>query len=160
MELEAPGEESESMNKHSSDTNELNSDDENEMLKSGSEDRNNDDDVGVPVDANTDEDDEDDDDDEAEERNDEAEVKILQAALAENPYVYDTHLALIKKLQKLCDLDRLRAAREHMSSRYPLSPEIWLSWLHDEMKLANTPDQRYAVTMLFERAVKDYNCKH
>ncbi|XP_043267085.1 squamous cell carcinoma antigen recognized by T-cells 3-like isoform X2 [Venturia canescens] len=54
------------------------------------------------------------------------------------------------------ELERLRTARENMSSKYPLSPDIWLSWLRDEIKLAMTLEQRDSVTMLCERAIKDY----
>ena len=37
--------------------------------------------------------------------------------------------------------------------------ELWLEWLKDEIPLACIPEQREKVTALFERAVKDYQCK-
>nr|XP_033338957.1 squamous cell carcinoma antigen recognized by T-cells 3-like [Megalopta genalis] len=98
------------------------------------------------------EDDDDDDDEDA----DEAEVKVLEASLVQTPYDYASHVALINKLQKMGELERLRAARENMSSKYPLSPDLWLSWMRDEIKLATTPEQRAEVVKLCERAVKDY----
>ncbi|XP_076641280.1 spliceosome associated factor 3, U4/U6 recycling protein [Halictus rubicundus] len=95
---------------------------------------------------------EEDDDEDA----DEAEVKVLEASLAQNPYEYASHVALINKLQKMGELERLRVARENMSSKYPLSPDLWLSWMRDEIKLATTSEQKAEVIKLCERAVKDY----
>ncbi|XP_017875823.1 squamous cell carcinoma antigen recognized by T-cells 3-like isoform X2 [Ceratina calcarata] len=100
--------------------------------------------------------DDDQDDEDDEEDADEAEVKILEATLAQNPYDYQTHRLLISKLEKMGELERLRAARENMSSRYPLDSSLWLSWMHDEIKLATTPEQKEEVVKLCERAVKDY----
>lgn len=93
-----------------------------------------------------------------EEGADEAEVKSLQAALTENPYDYASHVALINKLRTMGELDRLRIARDNMSNVYPLSAELWLSWMRDEIKLATTAEQKAEVTQLCERAVKDYMC--
>ncbi|XP_076281936.1 spliceosome associated factor 3, U4/U6 recycling protein [Lasioglossum baleicum] len=95
-------------------------------------------------------------DDDDEEDADEAEVKVLEASLAQNPYDYASHVALINKLQKMGELERLRVARENMSSKYPLSPDLWLSWMRDEIKLATTSEQKAEVIKLCERAVKDY----
>ncbi|XP_076181119.1 spliceosome associated factor 3, U4/U6 recycling protein [Ptiloglossa arizonensis] len=106
----------------------------------------------IADDDSADDQDEDDDEEDA----DEAEVKLLEASLAQNPYDYASHVALINKLQRMGELERLRAARENMSSKYPLSPELWLSWLHDEIKLATTPEQKAEIVNLCERAVKDY----
>ncbi|XP_076243028.1 spliceosome associated factor 3, U4/U6 recycling protein isoform X2 [Calliopsis andreniformis] len=97
-----------------------------------------------------------DENDEDDEDADEAEVKIFEASLAQNPYDYASHVALINKLQRMGELTRLRAAREDMSSKYPLSPELWLSWMRDEIKLATTSEQKAEVVKLCERAVKDY----
>ncbi|XP_029163172.1 LOW QUALITY PROTEIN: squamous cell carcinoma antigen recognized by T-cells 3-like [Nylanderia fulva] len=102
-------------------------------------------------------DDDDEDDDDEEEAADEAEVKSLQAILTENPYDYATHVALINKLHKMGELDRLRTARDNMSNMYPLSPDLWLSCIRDEIKLAVTPEQKAEVVKLCERAVKDYS---
>ena len=90
---------------------------------------------------------------------DEAEVKSLETMLAENPFDYASHIALINKLRKMGELERLRAARENMSEKYPLSPELWLEWIQDEIKLATTPEEKNIVIQLCERAVIDYLCK-
>ncbi|KZC14699.1 PREDICTED: squamous cell carcinoma antigen recognized by T-cells 3-like [Dufourea novaeangliae] len=94
--------------------------------------------------------------DDDEEDADEAELKVLETSLAQNPYDYTSHIAIIDKLQKMGELERLRAARENMSSKYPLSPELWSSWMRDEIKLATTPEEKAEVVNLCERAVKDY----
>ncbi|XP_020299615.1 squamous cell carcinoma antigen recognized by T-cells 3-like [Pseudomyrmex gracilis] len=96
------------------------------------------------------------DDSDDEEEADETEVKSLQTALTENPYDYATHVALINKLRTMGELDRLRVARNNMSNVYPLSPELWLSWIRDEIMLATTTEQKVEVTQLCDRAVKDY----
>lgn len=90
---------------------------------------------------------------------DKAIVSELRAKLSENPYDYVTHVALISKLQKMGELDDLRAAREDMSSKYPLSPDLWLPWIKEESNLATTDEQKAKVNELCERAVKDYLCK-
>ena len=37
--------------------------------------------------------------------------------------------------------------------------ELWLEWLKDEMPLECIPEQREKLISLFDRAVKDYQCK-
>ena len=37
--------------------------------------------------------------------------------------------------------------------------ELWSEWLKDEIPLACIPEQREKVKALFERAVKDYQCR-
>lgn len=119
------------------------------------------DESGIIDDAINEDDEEGDDEEEDDDENaDEAAVKMLETSLAQNPYDYSSHLALILKLQTMGELERLRTARENMSAKYPLSPDIWLSWLRDEIKLAMTLEQRNAVTKLCERAIKDYLCKN
>lgn len=108
---------------------------------------------------NNDDNDEEDNDDDVDDDVAEKEVKQLEAVLLENPYDYATHLLIISKLQSMGELDRLRLARENMSSKYPLSPELWLAWLRDEIKLVANFEDRQAVEKLCERAVKDYFCK-
>lgn len=134
-------------------SSEENDADENQMIESESEDEH--ESTKDKIEDDKEEDEEDDDDDE-----DEAEVRMLEASLTENPYDYTTHVTLIGKLHDMGELERLRAARENMSAKYPLSSELWLAWLRDEIKLATTPEQKAAVEILCERAVIDYLCKH
>lgn len=87
---------------------------------------------------------------------DESEVRQLESLLTTNPYDYNTHVTLITKVKAMGELNKLRLARENMSNIYPLSPELWLSWLRDEIKLATSPEERSPIVILFERAIKDY----
>lgn len=98
-----------------------------------------------------------DEDDELEEAN-KAEVKRLQAVLEQNPFDYASHITLIALLQKMGELESLREARQNMSEKYPLSAEIWLAWIKDEINIATTQEQKEQVVQLCERAVKDYLC--
>ena len=66
---------------------------------------------------------------------------------------------LIEKMNSMAELERLRIARENMSSNYPLTSELWLFCLRDEMKIAVTPEQKIALMELCEKAVQDYLCK-
>uniref|UniRef100_A0A8D3CGA3 Spliceosome associated factor 3, U4/U6 recycling protein n=1 Tax=Scophthalmus maximus TaxID=52904 RepID=A0A8D3CGA3_SCOMX len=56
------------------------------------------------------------------------------------------------------ELVRLRKARQKMSELFPLTEEIWLDWLKDEIRLTEEESNREKVYELFERAVKDYIC--
>jgi len=62
-------------------------------------------------------------------------------------------------LKKVGDLEKLRGTREKFSEMYPLSEQIWLDWLRDEIKVACTDEEKDDVEKLFERGVKDYLCK-
>jgi len=126
--------------------------DEEEMVTSETEEK-----AGKEaVKAESESDDDDDDDEDA----NEAEVKSLETSLSTNPYSsISNHEALIKKLHTMGELDRLRAARNNMSNIFPLSPESWLLWIRDEIKLATTDEQKAEVMELCERALKDYVCK-
>lgn len=125
--------------------------DEEEMVMSETEEKT---EEVVEIESESDDDDDDDDEDA-----NEAEVKALEASLSTNPYDYSSHVALINKLHTMGELDRLRAARDNMSNLYPLSPELWLAWISDEIKLATTDDQKTEVVKLCERAIQDYVCK-
>ena len=139
------------------DLDEAKIDDENEVLGSDS-DKEQVESSGINRDSSEDSDTSDDDDDSMNAAA-EAEVRLIQSALSQNPYDYDSHQMLIEKLHQMGELDRLREARENMSSKFPLTPELWLFWLRDEMKLAVTPENRDAVIELCERAINDYLCK-
>ncbi|KAK7595131.1 hypothetical protein V9T40_001564 [Parthenolecanium corni] len=69
---------------------------------------------------------------------------------------YYAYVELIKVLSELGQLDELRKIREAFSEEYPLSPELWLSWIEDEKKIAATPKEKEHVKNLFERALQDY----
>ncbi|KAM3937815.1 squamous cell carcinoma antigen recognized by T-cells 3 isoform 2-T2 [Leptodactylus fuscus] len=96
--------------------------------------------------------------DEEDEKENEAEIQRLEEQLSINAFDYNCHVDLIKLLRQEGELDRLRRARQKMSELFPLTEEIWLDWLKDEMKIAEDDSSREAVYELFEKAVKDYIC--
>ncbi|XP_061585123.1 squamous cell carcinoma antigen recognized by T-cells 3 [Cololabis saira] len=102
-------------------------------------------------------DDEDGDSSEDEKEN-EAEIQRLEEQLSINAFDYNCHVDLIKLLKQEGELVRLRKARQKMSELFPLTEEIWLDWLKDEISLTEEESNRDTVYELFERAVKDYIC--
>ncbi|KAI8499732.1 Squamous cell carcinoma antigen recognized by T-cells 3 [Branchiostoma belcheri] len=75
-----------------------------------------------------------------------------------NPYDYNSHVELIRALRREGELVEVRLARERMSKFFPLTEELWMDWLTDEMKLDSGRQNRAEINKLFERAVKDYLC--
>ena len=90
------------------------------------------------------------------EEEEERRIAELQKELSKNPYLYDTHIELIKLLKQLGELEQLRDARQRMSDLFPLTEDLWLDWLRDEIPLASDEKERQKVEDLFEKAVKDY----
>ncbi|CAI9716579.1 squamous cell carcinoma antigen recognized by T-cells 3-like isoform X1 [Octopus vulgaris] len=91
------------------------------------------------------------DDDEAEKEK----IRCLEEQILSYPYTYAPHLDLIRALRQAGELERLRAARQYMSEIFPLTEELWLEWLKDEVSLA-TEDDRERIEKLFDKAVSDY----
>ncbi|KAK4402037.1 Squamous cell carcinoma antigen recognized by T-cells 3 [Sesamum angolense] len=110
---------------------------------------------------------------------DEAQVKeqieALETALYNNPSDYDSHVQdtgggnalwrcyddhpivlYIKILRKQGDLEKLRQAREAMSSLFPLTPDMWQEWTKDETTVSSGLEAFHAVERLYERGVSDY----
>uniref|UniRef100_A0A674MDT1 Spliceosome associated factor 3, U4/U6 recycling protein n=1 Tax=Takifugu rubripes TaxID=31033 RepID=A0A674MDT1_TAKRU len=102
-------------------------------------------------------DDEEDDSSEDEKEN-EAEIQRLEEQLSINAFDYNCHVDLIKLLKQEGELFSLRKARQRMSELFPLTEEIWLDWLKDEIHLSEEEPNREKLYELFERAVKDYIC--
>ncbi|XP_076126245.1 spliceosome associated factor 3, U4/U6 recycling protein isoform X1 [Alosa pseudoharengus] len=88
----------------------------------------------------------------------EAEIQRLEEQLSINAFDYNCHVDLIKLLRQEGKLHRLRKARLKMSELFPLTEELWLDWLKDEIKLAEDVPDRERMYELFEKAVKDYIC--
>ncbi|XP_077456080.1 spliceosome associated factor 3, U4/U6 recycling protein [Stigmatopora argus] len=104
-------------------------------------------------------DDSDDDDETSEdEKENEAEIQRLEEQLSINAFDYNCHVDLIKLLKHEGELPRLRKARQKMSELFPLTEEIWLDWLKDEIRITEEEPNREKVNELFERAIKDYLC--
>ncbi|TNN51187.1 Squamous cell carcinoma antigen recognized by T-cells 3 [Liparis tanakae] len=92
------------------------------------------------------------------EKENEAEIQRLEEQLSINAFDYNCHLDLIKVLKQEGELLRLRKARQKMSELFPLTEEIWLDWLKDEIRLTEEEPNREKVYELFETAVIDYIC--
>ncbi|XP_053181607.1 squamous cell carcinoma antigen recognized by T-cells 3 isoform X1 [Scomber japonicus] len=103
-------------------------------------------------------DDEEEDDSSEDEKENEAEIQRLEEQLSINAFDYNCHVDLIKLLKQEGELIRLRKARQKMSELFPLTEEIWLDWLKDEIRLTEEEPNREKVYELFERAIKDYIC--
>ncbi|XP_071479230.1 squamous cell carcinoma antigen recognized by T-cells 3-like [Diadema antillarum] len=86
----------------------------------------------------------------------EIEISHLLEEVNTNPYQYDAHLKLITLLRQTGELEKLRQARQNMSELFPLTGELWMQWIQDELKLLGEGDERERIMDLFERAVKDY----
>ncbi|CAB1319885.1 unnamed protein product [Coregonus sp. 'balchen'] len=98
-------------------------------------------------------------DDSSEDENEnEAEIQRLEEQLSINAFDYNCHVDLIKLLRQEGELPRLRKARQKMSELFPLTEEIWLDWLKDEIRLTEEEPNREKVYELFETAMKDYIC--
>ncbi|KAI9789094.1 MAG: Splicing factor [Peltula sp. TS41687] len=104
-----------------------------------------------------------------------ASIASLASDLAENPYLYESHLKLIGLLRKGLMahveppndpfvkgdphtyelLQDLREARETMASRFPSGESLWADWISDEILLAKTIEDRIGVIELCQRAVAE-----
>lgn len=83
----------------------------------------------------------------------------MEKEISSNKYLYDAHTEIVDLYKKLGDLTSLRAAYQRFHECFPLTPKLWLSWLRDEIKIANTNDEQKKIFELFDKAVEDYLCK-
>ncbi|XP_018324377.1 squamous cell carcinoma antigen recognized by T-cells 3 [Agrilus planipennis] len=86
----------------------------------------------------------------------EGRAEELERQLADNKYLYDVHVELVNLYRQIGDLKSMRAAYERFYELFPLTPELWLTWLKIEMELAISPEDKKNVLGLFEKAVEDY----
>ncbi|XP_007448304.1 PREDICTED: squamous cell carcinoma antigen recognized by T-cells 3 isoform X3 [Lipotes vexillifer] len=93
-----------------------------------------------------------------EEEKNQLEIERLEEQLSINVYDYNCHVDLIRLLRLEGELTKVRMARQKMSEIFPLTEELWLEWLHDEISMALDGLDREHVYDLFEKAVKDYIC--
>ncbi|ESO95367.1 hypothetical protein LOTGIDRAFT_188648 [Lottia gigantea] len=84
-------------------------------------------------------------------------IAQLREKINENPYLYDNHTEIIKLLKSSGELEKLREARENMSKYFPLTAELWLDWIKDEIRMIEDDfKDRDNIYQLFSRAVQDY----
>lgn len=104
-----------------------------------------------------------------------ASITSLVSDLAENPYLYESHVKLIGLLRRGLIahveppsdpfikgdphtyelLQDLREARETMASRFPPGESLWADWISDEIMLAKTVEDRIGVIELCQKAVAE-----
>lgn len=85
-----------------------------------------------------------------------AHVLSLEAAVAESPLNYDTHVEYIQALRKYGHVEKLRKAREAMSALFPLNPTMWQEWTKDEACLITSSESVSSIEPLYERGVHEY----
>ncbi|GJQ86756.1 putative nucleic acid binding protein [Trypoxylus dichotomus] len=81
----------------------------------------------------------------------------LEEQLSHNVYVYDTHVELVGLYRKMADLNSMRAAYERFHKHFPITPKLWLDWIHDEIQIANSLAEKDGILQLFDKAVEDYH---
>ena len=110
-------------------------------------------------DSDDDNDDAEDSDDELEKEDDPELLKQIESyneEILNNPYNYNAHLELVTCLRKTDNLEQLRKARQTFSQYYPLTAQLWIDWINDELKVAATEEEKKLIEDLFEKGVKDY----
>lgn len=102
-----------------------------------------------------DEDEESSTDDSDEDELEKEKIRCLEEQIRSYPFNYQPHVELVELLRQAGELNRLRTARERMNDIFPLTEELWMEWLKDEISLATESD-RPKIMKLFERAIADY----
>ncbi len=101
-------------------------------------------------------DDSDDDDDEEEDQATAAALQEARQRLEESPDDLSAHVELVKLLKQRAELDEVRDARQQMAALFPLPEAVWLEWLSDEERLAESAEELQALQQLSLRACEDY----
>ncbi|KAG0340152.1 Squamous cell carcinoma antigen recognized by T-cells 3 [Podila humilis] len=83
-------------------------------------------------------------------------IAAMMISLQTNPNQYEIHTQLIAALRSVGMFEELRVAREAMSAIFPLSEDLWLEWINDESRMADTKTEKELVLKLYERATTDY----
>ena len=83
-------------------------------------------------------------------------ISQLNQTLFDNPYDYSAHLELVTLLRKTDNFAQLRSARKAFSEKYPLTGELWISWVEDEIKVISSEEEKKYIVELFEKGLQDY----
>lgn len=86
----------------------------------------------------------------------EQQVKELEVEIVKNVYNYDLHVQIIDAHRKLMNITEMRTAYERFRKCYPLTDQLWLDWIRDEVRIASSDTEKDYVLGLFEKAVEDY----
>ena len=116
-------------------------------------------DMETELEEDSDVDSEEDDADIEDSKEDEETVKKiseLNQTLFDNPYDYSAHLELVNLLRKTDNFTQLRSARKAFSEKYPLTGDLWIQWIEDEIKVISSDEEKAYIVELFEKGLKDY----
>ncbi|KAH1015492.1 squamous cell carcinoma antigen recognized by T-cells 3 [Dendroctonus ponderosae] len=80
----------------------------------------------------------------------------LELDIADNKYLYESHVELVGIYKKLGELRSLREAFQRFHEYFPLTPALWMEWINVEKCLATTDKQKEFIIQLFDQAVEDY----
>ncbi|KAI8969015.1 hypothetical protein BDF20DRAFT_916429 [Mycotypha africana] len=83
-------------------------------------------------------------------------IPSIMEKLSEDNTRYDLHVQLIGLLKKAGFDDQLEEARLAMHDIYPLSEDLWLDWINDTKKHANTVEGQAKLQDLYNKAEQDY----
>ncbi|KAK5823056.1 hypothetical protein F5H01DRAFT_333468 [Linnemannia elongata] len=83
-------------------------------------------------------------------------IATFQTLLEANPNQYEVHTQLIALLKSADMFEELREAREAMNKIYPLSEDLWMDWINDEVNMATSEDEKRHALSLYERATTEY----
>ncbi|CAF2537142.1 unnamed protein product [Rotaria sp. Silwood2] len=115
--------------------------------------------------SKSDDDDDDDDDSKSEDSPDEqiddskqeTELVAHRDIVQSNLYNYQAHIDYINLSRQYGNLEHLRFARQTMSEIFPLTQQLWLNWIKDEIRLlVSNSEENKELIQLFERAINDY----
>mgnify|MGYP001033361197 FL=1 len=126
--------------------------DEMEINKNEEEEEEDDDDDDMESD-----DDDDSSEDDVDDSKQETELVTLRQSIQSDPYNYQSYINYITLSQQYGNFEHLRFARQAMSEVFPLTPQLWLEWIRDEIKfVTSTTEENKDIIQLFERALNDY----
>ena len=83
-------------------------------------------------------------------------LEVLRYAYLEEADLAEHVLQYIRVLRKCKLREKLRAAREAMHKHYPMTEQLWLEWLQDEMISSESAASKKQIDQLFQKAVQDY----
>lgn len=75
----------------------------------------------------------------------ELEIRNLEAELKENPSsatAWQKQMQLVELLRAIGDVRGARKVRQAMATTYPLSEKLWLAWIEDERRKAETDEEQ------------------
>lgn len=88
------------------------------------------------------------------------EIAALEKQIESTPPDYSLHLKLIEICRSSGELEKLQKCRQNMRNSFPLTPNLWLDWIKDEISTLQNDDSDQqnhdVIKSLFDLAVEDY----